>query len=397
MGKRVFKVFLCIAMIIAVLTGCSGEKEESIEVIEDFDSVETEMEAEEEENTLEGTHVFIFKSVGNSFGDLMYEGFAEYLAGKGEKTVHFSPEETSVKAQVEIMEEMIAQKVASITISANGSQGYEEVLQKAKDAGIPIVSVDSEINPEYRICHVSQADARDIGAYLVQAAVLISLGVDYPESKADMKTTVTEELAKYNGSEIVLGVLSAWDDTPVQNKWIASMEEELSDACYRGKVSGELQKKYGNDDFVESTLQANLFVEENEVDCIIAPTTIGIQAAAQVLSNCDTGIKLTGLGLPSEMQVFMPAIAEEDAFSHVCPYMMLWDVVHLGATAGATTYAVVYEDFSGEAGTSFTMDAFGDYEEISYTVTQNETGTVITAGVPYVFYKGNMSEWIDVL
>ena len=396
MRKRVFKVFLCIAMIIAVLTGCSGEKEESIEGIDDANSVEAEVETEEE-NTLEGTHVFIFKSVGNSFGDLMYEGFAEYLAGKGKKAAYFSPEETSVKAQVEIMEEMIAQKVASITISTNGSKGYEEVLQKAKDAGIPIVSVDSEINPEYRICHVSQADERDIGAYLVQAAVLISLGVDYPESKADMKTTVTEELAKYNGSEIVLGVLSAWDDTPVQNKWIASMEEELSDACYRGKVSGELQKKYGNDDFVESTLQANLFVEENEVDCIIAPTTIGIQAAAQVLSNCDTGIKLTGLGLPSEMQVFMPAIAEEDAFSHVCPYMMLWDVVHLGATAGATTYAAVYEGFSGEAGTSFTMDTFVNYEEASYTVTQNETGTVIIAGFPYVFYKGNMSEWVDVL
>lgn len=396
MRKRVFKVFLCITMIIAVLTGCSGEKEESIEAIDDANSVEAEVETEEE-NTLEGTHVFIFKSVGNSFGDLMYEGFAEYLAGKGEKTVHFSPEETSVKAQVEIMEEMIAQKVASITISTNGSKGYEEVLQKAKDAGIPIVSVDSEINPEYRICHVSQADARDIGAYLVQAAVMISLGVDYPENEADMKTTVAQALSKYNGREIVLGVLSAWDDTPVQNKWIASMEEELLDTCYIGKVSGELQKKYGNDDFVESTLQANAFVEENEVNCIIAPTTIGIQAAAQVLINCDTDIKLTGLGLPSEMQVFMPATAEDDAFSHVCPYMMLWDVVHLGATAGAATYAAVYEDFSGEAGTSFTMDAFGNYEEVSYTVTQNETGTVITAGVPYVFYKRNMSDWIDVL
>lgn len=79
-------------MIIAVLTGCSGEKEESIETIDDANSVEAEVETEEE-NTLEGTHVFIFKSVGNSFGDLMYEGFAEYLTGKGETVAHFSPEE----------------------------------------------------------------------------------------------------------------------------------------------------------------------------------------------------------------------------------------------------------------------------------------------------------------
>lgn len=174
MGKIFFKVFLCMVMIITVLTGCSGEKEENIEVINDSNSEEAEVETEQD------------------------------------------------------MEEMIAQKVASITISTNGSKGYEEVLQKAKDAGIPIASVDSEISPEYRICHVSQADVRGMVAYLVQAAVLISLGVDYPENEADMKTTVAEALAKYSGREIVLGVLSAWDDTPVQNKWIACFFSCLS-------------------------------------------------------------------------------------------------------------------------------------------------------------------------
>ena len=380
-------------MLSGVLTGCNAVTEENIELIEETNiAEETEVK-----DTLEGAHVFLFKSVDNAFGNLMYEGFAEYLTSKGEKVIYQAPEETTVGAQVKIMEEMIAQKVASITISTNGSKGYEAVLEKAKEAGVSIVSVDSEINPESRICHVSQADAKDIGAYLVQAAVLISLGIDYPESNSDMKTAVVKALADYNGDEIILGVLSAWDDTPVQNKWIAAMEEELMDTCYNGKVSSQLDKKYGNDDLVESTLQANVFVEENKVDCIIAPTTIGIQAAAHVLINCDINIKLTGLGLPSEMQAFMPGTVEDDAFSHVCPYMMLWDVVHLGATAGAVTYAAVHEGFSGEAGASFVMDAFGDYEEISYTVTQNETGTVITAGVPYVFYKRNMADWIDVL
>ena len=50
---------------------------------------------------MEGTHVFMFKSTGNSFGDLMYEGFAEYLEAKGEKTAYKSPAETTVAAQVD--------------------------------------------------------------------------------------------------------------------------------------------------------------------------------------------------------------------------------------------------------------------------------------------------------
>ena len=392
MKRRFLSICLCIAMLSVFLAGCGAEQKEEAE-----SRNKENAEEEVQKDTLEGVHIFMFKSSGNSFGDLMYEGFAKYLAAKGEKVSYQSPAETTVKAQVEMLGDLIERKVGSITISTNGDTGYEEVFQKAKEAGIPIVSVDSEVSPKYRVCHISQADIKDIGAYLVQTAVLISLGIDYPGDKADMKTVVEEALADYMGEEIKLGVLSAWIDTPVQNLWIASMEEELTNPCYAGKVSDKLDKKYGNDDFTESALQANAFVEENKVDCIVAPTTVGIQAAGQVLINSDSKIKLTGLGLPSEMQAFMPGNAADDAFSYVCPYMILWDVMHLGATAGAVTYAAVHDGFTGEAGSSFVMDAFDDYEETIYTAEGREEGTVITAGVPYVFYKENMTEWVDKL
>ncbi|HCS74508.1 MAG TPA: hypothetical protein DIW17_11625, partial [Clostridiales bacterium] len=207
-------------------------------------------EASGDGGSLEGTHVFMFKSTGNAFGDLMYEGFDEYLKAKGEKTAYKSPAETTVAAQVQMLDELITQKVASITISTNGDAGYDEVFKKAKEAGIPIVSIDSEANPEYRVCHVNQAEVLDIGSYLVQAGVLITLGVDYP-GDGKMEETLKSELAKYSGDEIKLGVLSASIDTPVQNSWIAAMEDELSKDFYAGKVSPELDKKYGNDDLTE--------------------------------------------------------------------------------------------------------------------------------------------------
>ena len=92
-----------------------------------------------------------------------------------------------------MLDELITQKVASITISTNGDAGYDEVFKKAKEAGIPIVSVDSEASPDYRVCHVNQAETADIGSYLVQAAVLITLGVDYP-GDGKMEETVPESL-----------------------------------------------------------------------------------------------------------------------------------------------------------------------------------------------------------
>lgn len=346
--------------------------------------------------SLEGAHVFMFKSTGNSFGDLMYQGFSEYLKGKGEKTAYKSPAETTVAAQVQMLDELITQKVASITISTNGDAGYDEVFKKAKEAGIPIVSVDSAANPKYRICHVNQAETADIGSYLVQAAVLITLGVDYP-GDGRMEETVKDKLSKYSGHEIKLGVLSASVDTPVQNSWIAAMEKELSKDFYAGKVSKELDKKYGNDDLTESTTQAQAFIAENKVDCIISPTTVGIAAAGQSLKSADSKIKLTGLGLPSEMQSFMPAKPGDNAFKSVCPYMMLWDVIHLGAVSGAAIYAAVKEGYDGSAGSHFHMDAFRDYKATTYKTYQSGDGTAVLAGTPFVFYKDNMSKWIHVL
>ncbi|HEY9574517.1 MAG TPA: substrate-binding domain-containing protein [Lachnospiraceae bacterium] len=381
------------ALMMASMAGCSATSTTKTAAPEESKK-ETASKGGE---SLEGTHVFMFKSTGNSFGDLMYEGFEEYLKAKGEKTAYKSPAETTVAAQVQMLDELITQKVASITISTNGDAGYDEVFKKAKEAGIPIVSVDSEANPDYRICHTNQAEVQDIGSYLVQAAVLITLGVDFPGEGPKMEETVKTELGKYSGDEIKLGVLSASIDTPVQNSWIAAMETELAKDFYAGKVSKELDKKYGNDDLTESTTQAQAFIAENAVDCIISPTTVGIAAAGQALKSANSKIKLTGLGLPSEMQSFMPKAEGDDAFASVCPYMMLWDVIHLGAVSGAATYAAVNDGFDGKVGASFKMDKFRDYEETTYEAYQSGDGTAVLAGTPYIFYKGNMQEWIDVL
>ncbi|MEY8331625.1 substrate-binding domain-containing protein [Lachnospiraceae bacterium 47-T17] len=344
----------------------------------------------------DGKHVFMFKSTGNSFGDLMFEGYEEYMTALGYTVEYDSPAETTVAAQVQMLDELITQGVSSIVISTNGDTGYDEVFQKAKDAGIPIVSIDSEASVDYRLAHINQAETQDIGSYLVQAATLITLGIDYP-GDGKMEETLSAELANYSGDEIVLGVLSAGVDTPVQNSWIAAMETELEKDMYKGKVSPALDKKYGNDDPTESTTQANAFVAENKVDCIISPTTVGIAAAGQVLKSSNSEIKLTGLGLPSEMQSFMPGSASDNAFDSVCPYMMLWDVIHLGAVAGAAIDAAINNGWTGADGETFTMNAFRDYAEEEYSVYTQGDGTFVLAGTPYVFYKDNMAEWIPVL
>ena len=345
-----------------------------------------------------GSHVFMFKSVGNAFGVIMYEGFSSYMEQVGENCTEKSPAETTVAAQVQLIDEAITQGCKSISISTNGDTGFDEVFAKAQEKGVPIVSVDSSASADYRVTHNNQASTEDIGAMQVRAAVLQVLGVSYDPEDVTMEKTVEAALADYDGDEIRLGVLSAGIDTPVQNSWIAVMEQELQKDIYKGKVSPELNKKYGDDEATKSTTQAQAFLAENNVDAIISPTTVGIAAAGEVLTQAKSDIKLTGLGLPSEMKNYMPATADDDEFSFVCPYMMLWDVSHLGASTAAIQMAVQNDGFDGAEGSTVDMEAWGEYEAETFTAEDNgDGGTGVLTGQPYVFYKDNMAEWVDKL
>ena len=89
----------------------------------------------------------------------------------------------------------------------------------------------------------------------------------------------------------------------------------------------------------------------------------------------------------------MPASADDDEFSFVCPYMMLWDVSHLGASTAAIQMAIQNDGFDGSEGSTVTMQAWGDYEEETFTAEADEDGgTGVLTGIPYVFDKNNMAE-----
>ena len=345
-----------------------------------------------------GSHVFMFKSVGNAFGVIMYDGFSGYMEQVGENCVEKSPAETTVAAQVQLLDESITQGCKSISISTNGDTGFDEVFAKAGDAGIPVVSVDSAASADFRITHNNQASTADIGAMQVRAAVMIVCGASFDAADPSMEATVEKALADYSGDEIKIGVLSAGIDTPVQNGWIAEMEKELAKDIYAGKVNPELDKKYGDDEATKSTTQAQAFLAENSVDVIISPTTVGIAAAGEVLTQAKSDIKLTGLGLPSEMKNYMPSSPDDNEFDFVCPYMLLWDVSHLGASTAAIQMAVQNDGFDGAEGATLTMEAWGEYAEETFTAVDNgDGGTGVLTGIPYTFTKDNMADWAEKL
>ena len=111
---------------------------------------------------------------------------------------------------------------------------------------------------------------------------------------------------------------------------------------------------YGNDVPEDSYNQALGLVDSHpDLRLIMAPTTVGIAAAAKALQDeglCGE-VLLSGLGLPSEMESFVEAgCAQEFA---------LWSFHDLGYLTYYVSYLLASGQITGEVGESFVTRRMG--------------------------------------
>ncbi|MCC6446462.1 MAG: ABC transporter substrate-binding protein [Armatimonadetes bacterium] len=64
-------------------------------------------------------------------------------------------EETDVAGQIAMIEDFINQKVDAIVMAACDAKGLKPTVQKAMDAKIPVVTIDSGVEPDISLCFVA--------------------------------------------------------------------------------------------------------------------------------------------------------------------------------------------------------------------------------------------------
>lgn len=306
-------------------------------------------------------YAFIFKSTGNPFGEKMMEGFKAAIEEHGAECILRAPDLPTAEAQIAIIEELIAQRVSAIGLSANDPDALLPVLRKAKRNNIKIVTADSSVTPSGRDLHINQADPELIGRVQIQAA------------------------AEMAGNAGDIAVLSATSQATNQNIWIDWMRKELETGKYPNMPL--VKVAYGDDLRDKSTSETEALLKTfPDLKVIIAPTTVGIAAAGKVLTdkNLSGKVFLTGLGLPSEMADYIN--------NGVCPWMYLWNPIDLGYLAGAASIALVEDQLSGDIGSKFMAGRLGEKE----VVDDNNDGTEIMLGAPFKFDKDNINEWKTV-
>ena len=241
--------------------------------------------------------------------------------------------ENSVAGQIEILTTATSQGQAVVMLSNNAGDQIVPAAQAAQEAGTKVVTWDSPIpSGEGETLFVAQVDFAEIGVVM-----------------ADMALSIMGE----DGGEFA--ILSASPDAANQNAWIAAMEEALAaDPKYASLQL--VETVYGNDQAEESYNRALGLVDSHpELELIMAPTSVGIVAAAKAMQDeglCET-VKVSGLGLPAEMLSYTQ--------NGCAPEFALWSFVDLGYLTYYTSYLLATGALQGVEGETFEAGRMGTF------------------------------------
>jgi rhamnose transport system substrate-binding protein len=295
---------------------------------------------------------FVPKNLGNPYFDTSNKGGEEAIKEFGGKFAEVGPAEASPDAQVSYINTLTQQQVGGIVISANDKKAIGDALNEARDAGIKVVTFDSDTDPEYRDLFVNQATAEGI------AKVQIDM------------------IAEQVGDAGEIAILSASANATNQNAWIELMKKELESHPNIKLVD----TVYGNDKDQESfDKTAALLQSHPNLKGIIAPTTVGIAAAARYLSTSKAKgkVALTGLGTPNQMREYVKDGTVKE--------FALWNPADLGYLAAYATKGLITGEIKGAEGDKFKAGKLGEY-----TVGANNT---VVLGDPYKFNKDNIDQF----
>ena len=304
------------------------------------------------------TFAIVPKSAGNPYNEREASGFEAGCEALGITPIVQYPEDTSAEAQINVINNLVAQGVNGIAVAANDAEALESTLEAAKAAGIVVVSLDSDAKGAQLF--VNQAGVKEVAQVLV-------------DSIYDM-----------SGGAGEFAVLSASSTATNQNAWIAAMEEIIAaDEKYANLTW--VETVYGDDEPQKSTDEAqSLMTKYPNLKVICCPTTVGVLACAQAVQNAGSSIKVAGLGLPSEMKDYV-------GDDKVCPYMYLWNPIDVGNCAAYMIDALA-EGKVGEIGTSFEAKNGTSYEVMA----GDPAAKQIIVGPPFAFTGENIAEWAEV-
>ena len=230
------------------------------------------------------------------------EGFRNSADRLGYDCSVVRPENDSAEAQVALIEDLIEKGVRGIALNANQQDGMEEVLKKAQDAGIPVVTVAADTK------------GSDL---LVQ-----------PSTPELVGESLMDAMLELTGGEGKFIILSGTQLPSGRDPWVEGMQVAAQKSKYDNIAWEEINYDYNESVSVEEmkTLITGLMEKYPDVEAICCTGTEILVACCQAVERFGPSYPVTGMGEASQMKDLVGA-------DRACPFYFFWNPNEVGSCA----------------------------------------------------------------
>ena len=180
----------------------------------------------------------VVKLDGIAWFDRMREGVKKFGADTGNETFLLGPQKADAALQVQIIEDLIAQKVDAICVVPFSPEALEPVLKKAMEKGIVVISHEAtnQKNVNYDI------EAFDNAAY---GAHIMDYLAKFMGEEGEYATMVGSLTSKSHNQWVDAGIARQKEKYP-KMKEVTARVESYDDQTKAYENAKELLKKYPN-------------------------------------------------------------------------------------------------------------------------------------------------------
>ena len=272
--------------------------------------------------------------------------------------------EASVAKQVELINSQVQQGASAVIVSSVSPDGLCQVLNKAKDQDVLVLTWDSDVNPECRSFYISQGTPDQLGN------MLVDMGVE------DVDKSESAKVAFHYASPTVTD----------QNQW-AEVAKEVIAADTEWEVVDTI---FSENQTEKAVQQAEALINANpDLKIIFCPDANALPGTAQAIENLGReDITVVGFSTPNVMRPFVE--------NGTIKRFALWDVTKQGELSVAVAKKLLDGD-SLSVGDKFDVDGLGEVEVSPNSVQgydyEADGNGIIVMPERVVFTKDNIADY----
>ena len=298
------------------------------------------------------TVAFVPKLVGIPYFEAMKAGGDEAAKALGVEFIYQGDTTSDAAKQAEIINSLIQQQVDVLAVAPNDPSAIAPVLKRAADAGIKVMTTDTDAPDSVRDVFVNQAESDAVG----QAAA--------------------EALATQMGGAGKWAIVSSGPTAANLNSWI---EVEKAYIAEKYPDMELVDVKYaGEDQAVATQLTKDLISANPDLKGVLGQSSTTAPGVAQAITDLNLIGKVysAGVATPKPMAGYIKSGAQSQ--------VVLWDAQNLG-------YLTVWAGKQLAEGTE--LQASNEVGDPVGTVTFDAATKTLLLGEPITFTADNVDEY----